>query len=123
ARIEQMARELRQPRAMLFLPLHQATRAGTVGRFAEAERLNAETVELGRRVRGTTGEVAGMAQLVSIRLQQGRLAELEQPVRMLATTHQGMVTLQCALALILAQSGRAAEARSELQRLTARGAA
>ncbi|TMK98924.1 MAG: hypothetical protein E6G34_05305 [Actinobacteria bacterium] len=123
ARIEQMARELRQPRAMLFLPLHQATRAGTVGRFAEAERLNAETVELGRRVRGTTGEVASMAQLLSIRLQQGRLAELEQPVRMLATAHQGMVAFQCVLALTLAQSGRTSEARSELERLMSRGIA
>src|SRR5207244_12034014 len=101
ARMEQIAGALRQARARLVLPLRQATRAGTGGHFAEAERLNTETVELGRRVRGTTGEVASMAQLLSIRLQQGRLAELEQPVRMLATAHQGMVAFQCVLALIL----------------------
>src|SRR5262249_54544388 len=37
ARVEQMAGDLRQPRAMVFLPLHYALRAGTMGRFDEAE--------------------------------------------------------------------------------------
>ena len=123
ARIEHMADELRQPRAMLFLPLHEATRAGTVGRFAEAERLNAETIELGRRVRGTTGEVASTTQMVSIRMQQGRLSELEPAVRWFAKAHPGMVAMQCVFALILAQSGRSSEARAELERLTGSGLA
>jgi tetratricopeptide (TPR) repeat protein len=123
ARIEQMALELRQPRAMLFLPLHQATRATVVGRFAEAERLNVQTVDLGRRVRGSTGEIASTAQILSIRTLQGRLAELEDAVRFSATANPGMVTLQAVLALLLAQSGRDSEAHSELARLTRAGVA
>jgi hypothetical protein len=123
ARIEQMALELRQPRAMLFLPLHQATRATVVGRFADAERLNVQTVELGRRVRGSTGEIASTAQILSIRTLQGRLAELEDAVRFSATANPGMVTLQAVLALLLAQSGRESEAHAELARLTRAGLA
>jgi serine/threonine protein kinase/tetratricopeptide (TPR) repeat protein len=121
ASVQQMAQELRQPRAMVFLPLHHAIRAATVGRFDEAERLNAESAEIGREVRGSVGELAGSAQLIMIRLQQGRLPELEGPLRELVVTHPEMVGLRCALAALLVQAGRHAEARAELERLTAAG--
>ena len=49
ARVEHMANELRQPRAMAFLPLQHGMRAIAVGRFDEAERLMAESAEIGRR--------------------------------------------------------------------------
>ncbi|HWX75481.1 MAG TPA: AAA family ATPase, partial [Solirubrobacteraceae bacterium] len=114
ARLEHIDAELRQPRAMLFAPLHRGSRAGTIGRFEEAECLNAESYEIGLRVRGTIGELAGMAQMLSIRLQQGRLAELEEPLRALCSAHPTMAAMHCALALALVQSGRPAEARSEL---------
>ncbi len=121
ARLQQIATELRQPRAMLFVPLHQASRAGTVGRLAEAERLNAESYEIGLRVRGTIGELAGTAQMLSIRLQQGRLAELEAPLRALCDSHPTMVATQCVLALALVQDGRLPEGRAEFERLMALG--
>jgi ATP/maltotriose-dependent transcriptional regulator MalT len=121
SRVEQMARELRQPRAMVFLPLHHATRAGTAGRFEEAERLNAESMQIGLGVQGTVGALAGRAQLVSIRLQQGRLAELEGPVTAIANAHPGMVAWGCVRALILVQTGRHPEAGAELERLLASG--
>jgi tetratricopeptide (TPR) repeat protein len=121
ARVEQMATDLRQARAMVFLPLHHAIRAGMEGRFKDAERLNAESVETGLRVRGTVGELAAGAQLVAIRLQEGRLAEVESAVRIVANMHPGMVGFQCALALALVQSGRMTEARAELERLTSSG--
>jgi tetratricopeptide (TPR) repeat protein len=123
ARVEQMANELRQPRAMVFLHLHHATRELMAGRFAAAERLNAESMQTGRRVRGTVGELAAGAQLVSIRLLQGRLSEMEAGVRIVANLHPGMVGFQCLLALILVASGRPAEARAELERLMSSGVA
>ena len=107
ARIEQMAGELRQPRAMVFLPLHYASRAGTEGRFAEAERLNAESYEIGLRVRGSVGELAAVTQLLTIRLQQGRLAELESSVRAIAAANPGMVGMR---------GGARADARAERPR-------
>jgi hypothetical protein len=121
ARLQQIATELRQPRAMLFVPLHQASRAGTLGKLAEAERLNAESYEIGLRVRGTIGELAGTAQMLSIRMQQGRLAELEAPLRALCDGHPTMVATQCVLALALVQDGRLGEGRAEFERLMALG--
>ena len=123
ARVEHMAAELRQPRAMVFLPLHHAVRAVVAGRLAEAERLNAESFEIGRRVRGSVGELAGTAQLIAIRLLQGRLLELEGPIRAMANAHPGMLALQAALATLLVQAGRHPEARAEMERLMSRGLA
>ena len=121
ARVEQMAGELRQPRAMVFLPLHYALRAGTVGKFDEAEGLNAHSADIGRQLRGSTSELAGSAQLLMLRLLQGRLPELEQPLRMMAASRPEMVGYACALAAMLSQAGRHAEAQAELERLTASG--
>ena len=121
ARVEQMAGELRQPRAMVFLPLHYALRAGTMGRFDEAEGLNSHSSEIGRELRGSTSDLAGSAQLLMLRLLQGRLPELEQPLRALAASRPEMVGYACALAALLSQAGRPAEAQAELERLTASG--
>jgi tetratricopeptide (TPR) repeat protein len=121
ARVEQMAGELRQPRAMVFLPLHYALRAGTMGRFDEAEGLNAHSSEIGRELRGSTSDLAGSAQLLMLRYFQGRLPELEQPLRTLAASRPEMVGYACALAALLSQAGRSAEAQAELERLTASG--
>jgi len=123
ARVEQMATDLRQPRAMVFLPLFHGIRAGTAGRFAEAERLNMESVAIARRVRGTVAELAATAQLLTIRIQQGRLAELEDTVRTVANRNPGMVAVHCALALLLVQTGRRAEGLAALERLTGSGLA
>jgi tetratricopeptide (TPR) repeat protein len=121
ARVEQMASELRQPRAMVFLPLLHGIRAGTAGRFEEVERLNAEAMEIGHGVRGTVAHLAAMAQLLAIRLQQGRVAELEDPVTAMANAHPGMIAMHCVRALILAQTARHEEARAEYERITGSG--
>lgn len=121
ARVAQMADELRQPRAMVFLPLQYALRAAGAGRFDEAERLNAESAQIARRVRGTVGELAGAGQLVLLRLQQGRLPEFEGPLRAMVSAHPEMVGFRCALAAALVQAGRIGDARDELEGLTSRG--
>ena len=81
ARVAQMAEELRQPRAMVFQPLQYAIRAAGAGRFGEAERLNAESGKIGQHIHGSAAELAGVAQLVMLRLEQGRLPELWPPLR------------------------------------------
>ena len=121
ARVQHMAQELRQPRAMVFLPLHHAIRAATAGRFEEATELNAQSAEIGRQIRGSVSELAGSAQLLMIRLLQGRLPELHQSLRELAASRPEMVGYRCALAAMLVQAERPAEARDELERLTAAG--
>jgi tetratricopeptide (TPR) repeat protein len=123
ARVEDMANRLRQPRAMGFLPLHRALREAMVGRFVRAEEYNAESAEIGRRVPGSVAELAGTAQLIGLRIQQGRTPELEAPIRHGASAHPELVALRCALAMLLIQAGRPAEARTELEQLMAHGRA
>ena len=108
---------------MVFLPLTRGIRAITSGRFAEAERLMAESAEIGRAVRRSVSELAATAQLLVIHLLQGRLAELEAPLRALSDLHPGMVALRGGLIVLLVQAGREEEARAELERLTSAGLA
>ncbi len=113
ASVEHMATELRQPRAIAFLPLHRGMQAVVRGELAEAERLNAESLRIGARVRRSGSELAATAQLLVIRLMQGRLPELEQPLRSLTAAHPGVVALRCALVAALVQAGRTEDARVE----------
>ena len=123
ARVAQMAEELRQPRAMVFQPLQYAIRAAGAGRFDEAERLNAESGKIGQHIHGSAAELAGVAQLVMLRLQQGRLPELLAPLRGMVLAHPEMVGFRGALAATLVQAGLTEEAAEELGHLTSRGLA
>ncbi len=122
-RMEHMATVLRQPRAIVFLPLHRAMLALAAGRFAEAERLNAESVAIGERIAGSVGRLAAEVQLMMVRLQQGRLPELEAEVRAVVDRHPDLVVFRCALVILLLQADRAAEARAEFERVLAPGLA
>jgi class 3 adenylate cyclase len=121
ARVEHMAAELRQPRAIAFLPLHRGMRAIMQGRFAEAEGFNARARELGARVQNSVSELAADAQMLLTRMLQGRLPELEQPLRGLVATYPEVAALRCALVVALVQAGRDDEARAELAVVTAAG--
>jgi tetratricopeptide (TPR) repeat protein len=121
ARVRHMANTLRQPRAMAFLPLHNGMRAVMDGRFDDAESAIADSAEIGRRVRGSVSELAATAQLVIIRLLQGRLPEIEAPLSAMSNAHPEMVALRCALSVLLVQADRLAEAGRELERLTEGG--
>ncbi len=121
ARIEHMATELRQPRAMVFLPLHRGILAVKSGRFAEAERLNEESREIGRRLHGSVSQLAAQSQMLLIRLQQGRLAEIEEEVRSMTEAYPSIVTAAAAHIVVLLQSGQPEEARAEFERVVAAG--
>jgi class 3 adenylate cyclase len=121
ARVEHMATALRQPRAMVFLPLHRGILAMKAGRFAEAERLNAESVEIGRRLHGSISLLAAQSQMMLIRLQQGRLVEIEAQVRSMVDAYPAIVTTRAALVALLLQAGRASEARAEFEDLVGQG--
>jgi class 3 adenylate cyclase len=121
ARVEHMAAELRQPRAIAFLPLHRGMRAIMLGRFAEAEGFNARARELGARVQNSVSELAADAQTLLIRMLQGRLPELEQPLRGLVSAYPEVVGLRCALVVALVQAGRSDQARAELDAIMAAG--
>ncbi len=121
ARVEHMAAALRQPRAIAFLPLHRGMRAIVQGRFTEAEDFNARARELGARVQNSVSELAADAQILLIRMLQGRLPELEQSLRRLVGAYAEVVALRCALVVALVQSGREDAARAELAAVVAVG--
>ncbi|MGI8801531.1 MAG: hypothetical protein ACR2KV_05070 [Solirubrobacteraceae bacterium] len=123
ARVEHMAIELRQPRAMIYVPLHRAMTAVARGRLDEAEALNAESRKIGARLAKAGSELAAAAQLVVIRMLQGRLPEIEPALRALADTHPTMITLRCAIVVMLLQSGEVARARADFDAILAAGPA
>jgi ATP/maltotriose-dependent transcriptional regulator MalT len=120
-RMEHMATELRQPRAMAFLPLHRGVLAMAGGRFAEAERLNAESIEMGSRIAGSISVVAAYSQLMLLRLLQGRLPEFEELLRGMAEAYPGMLGYRCGLVVLLLQAERKDEARAEFERVIGPG--
>ncbi len=121
ARLEQLAEDLRQPRATVILAQHHGILAGTAGRFAEAERLSAESLAIGRRIAGSVSRLAAFSQMMLIRLQQGRLPELEDEVRWMADRYPYIPSIRCALVVLLLQADRPAQARAELERIVAPG--
>ena len=113
------ARRLGQPRTLVYDPLHRAMRAQLRGELAEAERFMAEAAERARGVRGSTAPIAADMQLFLLRRTQGRQAELEPLLRRNADRLPAMPDWRCALALVLAESGRAEEARKQFEAFAA----
>lgn len=113
------ARRLRQPRMLVHEPLHRAMRAHMDGQPGEAERLAAEVGAGAREATGSIAPVAADALRVLVLRAQGRTAEVEQLARRGADRLPAMRHWRCALALALAELGRADEARRELDQLAA----
>jgi hypothetical protein len=59
--------------------------------------------------------------MMVIRLQQGRLPELEEQVRWMADRYPYIVSIRCALVVLLLQAGRPAPARTEFEQVVGRG--
>jgi hypothetical protein len=113
------ARRLGQPRTLVYDPLHRAMRAQMRGELVQAERFTAEAAQSGRDIRGSIAPVIADAQTFLLRRSQGRDAELEAMLRRNADRLPAMHDWRCALALVLAQTGRAEEARKELDSFAA----
>jgi tetratricopeptide (TPR) repeat protein len=84
---ERMARELRQPRYLWQAKNLEAGRALLAGRFAGAERLAREALEIGREGRGATAEATFLLQMRIICAEQGRLGEVAPQIERLAELH------------------------------------
>ena len=113
------ARRLGQPRTLVYDPLHRSMRAQLRGELAEAERFMAEAAKRARGIRGSTAPIAADTQLFLLRRSQDRQAELEPLLRRNADRLPAMPDWRCALALVLAESGRADEARKQFEAFAA----
>jgi DNA-binding NarL/FixJ family response regulator len=119
AAAERAAEELRQLRYRWQLPLAHATRALLAGRFGPAEELMEQGLAAGRRAGDQAVGNYYTGVIATLRFMQGRLGELTELARDTATRFPAMVVFRAALAAMLAETGRADEARAEVESLAA----
>lgn len=106
-----LAESLRQPRYVHAVTMLRGTLALLWGHFAETERLALEALALERRrVPGLTDSLAFLAQMLTLRREQGRLAELLPFAEAATVTHRAAV-LRCVLAYVYGELGRLDDAR------------
>jgi len=87
------------------------------GRFAEGERLAQEALALGQHAVATDAAHVFAGQLYALRIEQERLRELEPIMRSIVDEFPAISGARCGLALLYAETDRAAEATLELERL------
>jgi DNA-binding SARP family transcriptional activator/tetratricopeptide (TPR) repeat protein len=113
------AERLRQPLYLWNAAVWRAMRALLQGRLREAESLAAEAAAVGTRGEGVTAPQYYAIQLLAIRREQGRMAELEQPARDVVEANPGRPAWRAALAVLFQETGRMAQARREFDALAA----
>jgi tetratricopeptide (TPR) repeat protein len=82
------------------------------GRFAEAEQLVSETLDLGQRAESWNALVSQRLALFVLRRAQGRLAELEDTIRRSVHEYPSLFRFRCALAHLHCELGRERDARA-----------
>jgi DNA-binding CsgD family transcriptional regulator len=112
-----LAAELRQPIQRWYTAVVRATRAIFDGRFADGERLIREALRLGGRAQPELAASSATRQTFGLSRLQGRLHELERPVRQL----EERFSPAALLALLCAEQGRAPEARGLFEAMAADG--
>jgi tetratricopeptide (TPR) repeat protein len=104
-----------------FLAVHRTTKALLEGRFAEVESLALEALRLGQEAQNQGAAQLFGVQMLALRREQGRLAELVGGIEALVADLPAVPAWRAARAMILAEIGRDAEARRELDRLAVAG--
>jgi hypothetical protein len=108
------------PRTGAYVRLQRARAAVIAGRYGEAERLNAEAAAQGARLQDRTVITLAGIQLVTLRWQQERLAEVETEIRR-GASGSAAFAWPAFLAMTCSRLGHEEEARRQLERLGANG--
>ena len=116
---ERSAAELRQPFLRYIAVTSRATHALLEGRFAEAETLIGQALQIGRRMPGLDAPGVYGMQMFALRSEQGGLRELAPLVRHFVRSMPGPGTWRPGLALICAEIGEIDAARVEFDALAA----
>ena len=101
-------------------PLYRAMRAVLAGRLEEGERLAFESFGLAQRAHVYDAPRAFAAQLFQIRTDQGRLDELEGPIREMTQRHPDDLSYVPLHAYVLAETDRLDAARPMFEAFVAR---
>jgi class 3 adenylate cyclase len=120
-RISHLEQRLRQPRFLWLSTQWRAMRALLTGRFAEAEELAHSVLSTAPRGQDRAAvhgiEQAFGVQMLILRREQGRLQELEPALKGFIERYPSVPGWRAALAWVLSDLGREAEARDEFEQL------
>ena len=116
-----MAVESQQPFHLWRMMRLRTMRAMLKGAFEEGERLAREALAIGQQIHEPYASIDFGVQFGTIRREQGRLQEVEASISSLAERYPELPAWRCALAMLHAEMGREAAARTELERLAANG--
>ncbi|MFI5366306.1 MAG: AAA family ATPase [Candidatus Binatia bacterium] len=111
------AGELRQPYYLWYVGTLRAMRVLLDGRFADAERLAREAHAIGQRAQSQNVSQQLAVQLLWVRREQGRLAELEPALRGFVDQYPTLPSWRCGLAYVLSELEREADARTQFEML------
>ena len=113
------AERLRQPLYLWNVMVWRAMRALLAGSLDEADRLASEGLSSGSYGETVTAPQYYAVQLLAIRREQARMAELEGPVRELVNANPHRPAWRAGLMTLLWETGRREEAQHELDALAA----
>jgi DNA-binding SARP family transcriptional activator/tetratricopeptide (TPR) repeat protein len=113
-----LADQSKQPGNQLHTRAYRATRALIRGRFEEVESLAAEVIELGMLAQSPGALHYSTIELIVLRWEQGRMEEVEEPLREMYE-RTGAPVWRAALALLAGEMDDLERARVELEALTA----
>jgi DNA-binding CsgD family transcriptional regulator len=119
--VQALALRERQPFALHVTEHYASTIALCLGRLDEAEAAARRSHELSRLLTGRAASGIHGIQMFSVRREQGRLAELAGPIRMLNESQLVQTAWRPGFAALLAELGMEAEARRELASIRDRG--
>ena len=114
---ERVVEQLRQPFFRWFLSLLRGMRALLAGEVEEADRLAHQTLAMGQSFGSPNAFGVYSAQLFAIRREQGRIAELDAPLRAMVREQPDLPVFRTALAGIAGECGRREEARDAVRQL------
>ncbi len=107
------AQRLRQPLYLWQAAVWRTMRALLAGRLEQADRLATEALAAGSIGESVAAAQYYAIQLLAIRREQGRMAELEQPAREMVGSNPDRPAWRAAVATLLWESGRFEEAQAE----------
>jgi tetratricopeptide (TPR) repeat protein len=115
------ARELNRPWFHWYVDRFSAMLAMLEGRFADAERFAGAALNSPKRSQYQDALLIYATQLLNIRIQQGRLDELEAAVQTYVAQYPAVTIWRYVLPYVYAELGRESDARVQLERFVPAG--
>lgn len=112
---ERLAAQLRQPYYTWYVLGFRALRAFLDGQFSQSERLSQEALVIAQRAQSPNISQMYGAQILGLRREQGRVAEVEPMLQGLVAQFPTVPSWRCGLAYVLNELNRTDEARAQFE--------